>query len=475
MDIYSCDNINNKIVEDKIESPLASKLQGITKESALDAGVNLIPIQKQNQDTDVHMNIDNSYEDVKKYYDEVLNKDKNTFKTKNDEPTPIECIENMISKIPTELWDRECLKILDPCSGNGNFFIPILYRLREKYSDEYIFKSLYFNDTNDLRLHNIQKIFKSSVNKINITQSDFTHYEDTDKFDLIVANPPYAKILDNGRRASKNHNMIKAFIIKSLSLLKDGGYILYITPDNWMSKSDRNTLVTELTKYQIIHLNIHKSKTYFPKIGSSFTWYVIQKTPFYKDIEVEGRWRGIDYVSMVPSRPRTFIPQFYNSLIDSITQKTLENIELQKFKIETTSDLHKYTKRDLISTENDLQHPYKLIHTPNQTVFSSRPHKWQNGWKVFISTTDKYSCFVDECGMTQSIAFIRCDSKEQAELFKKLLDHNLYKFLNDICRWGNFNNIRILQSFPIPNDTEDIWKNFKLTEEEIKFIEKHVI
>ena len=72
--------------------------------------------------------------------------------------------------------------------------------------------------------------------------------------------------------------------------------------------------------------------------------------------------------------------------------------------------------------------------------------------------------------MTQSIAFIRCKTEEEAQLYKKLLDHDLYRFLNNICRWGNFNNIRILQSFPLPKaDTFDeagseagIWNNFNL-------------
>ena len=113
-----------------------------------------------------------------------------------------------------------------------------------------------------------------------------------------------------------------------------------------MSKADRNTLIKELTKYQIIHLNIHKSKDYFPKIGSSFTWYIIQKKPFYKDIEVEGRWKGNDYTSLVPSRIRSFIPQFYNKTIDSICLKTIENEQLLKFKVETTSDLHRYIQKE---------------------------------------------------------------------------------------------------------------------------------
>jgi adenine-specific DNA-methyltransferase len=466
-----CDN--NK---DNIEKIVENKFNEMAKKLLKDIDIENKTKELMSNQNNIEMgekSIHNSYEELKTYYDDTLNKDKKTFKTKNDEPTPIDCIEYMISKIPNDFWNKEDIKILDPCSGNGNFYIPILYKLREKYTDEDIFNKLYFNDINEERLNNIKKIFDAKNNKLNITQLDFLNFKDDILYDLIVANPPYAKLLDNGKRASKNHNMIKDFIIKSLKLLKDDGYILYITPDNWMSKADRNTLIMELTKYQIIHLNIHKSKDYFPKIGSSFTWYIVQKKPFYKDIEVEGRWQGKEYTSMVPSRVRSFIPQFYNSLIDSITQKTIENTNIPKFKIETTSDLHKYTKKHLISTDKDETHKYKLIHTPKQTVYASRPHKWQDGWKVFISTTDKYGSFIDNCGMTQSIAFIRCESKEQAEQYKKLLDHELYKFINNICRWGNFNNVRILQSFPIPVDTENVWNNFLLNDEEIQFIKSN--
>ena len=473
-----CDNIKDKIeniVEKKVDELVKVKLQDLLEKGDIEIkNTNLILNNQNNNINNIEMDINCPYDEIKHYYNNILNKDKKTFKTKNDEPTPIECIEYMISKIPCDLWNKKNLKILDPCSGNGNFFIPILYKLREIYKDEEIFNKLYFNDTNELRIDNIRKIFKGDANKLNITKCDFLSFNDKEEYDLVVANPPYAKLLENGKRASKNHNMIKEFILKTLNILNKDGYLLYITPDNWMSKADRNILIKELTKYQIIHLNIHKSKDYFPKIGSSFTWYIIQKKPYYQDIEVEGRWKGIDYTSHVPSRIRTFIPQFYNKMIDSISLKTIENENLPKFNIETTSDLHKYTKRDLISFNNDTDHPYKLIHTPKQTVYATRPHKWQEGFKLFISTTDAYGTFIDNCGMTQSIAFIRCNSKEQAEHYKKILDHKLYNFINGICRWGNFNNIRILQSFPIPTDVNNIWNNFNLTEEEIKFVEDNV-
>jgi hypothetical protein len=73
--------------------------------------------------------------------------------------------------------------------------------------------------------------------------------------------------------------------------------------------------------------------------------------------------------------------------------------------------------------------------------------------------------------MTQSIAFIRCQSKKQAEQFKAVLDHPLYVFLNNVCRWGNFNNIRILQRFPYCDRPGKVYEQFGITPEEKSVIE----
>ena len=73
--------------------------------------------------------------------------------------------------------------------------------------------------------------------------------------------------------------------------------------------------------------------------------------------------------------------------------------------------------------------------------------------------------------MTQSIAFIRCGNNlTEAHNIRDVLKHPLYKFLNDICRWGNFNNIRILQSFPESQDVESVWEKFGITDAEKDFI-----
>jgi len=416
------------------------------------------------------MNIDNSFEELKDFYDNNLNKDRSSFKSSNDEPTPIDCINEMIDKIPIELWKRDKLLIMDACCGNGNFSIAIYNKLNKYHKKNEILEGIIeFNDINEERLRNVKKIFKNDEYQLKIIKDDYLEYKTSKRYDLIVSNPPYARLMEDGKRTSKNHNLIKDFIEKTLLLLKPDGYLLFITPDNWMSYADRNLLIEKITSLQIIHLDIHIAKKYFKKIGSSFTWYIIKNCEYYEDISIRGIWRNNIYEGFVKSQKRRYIPLLYNQIIQGILEKTIENNKLKKFEIKTSSYLHKYTKAKMINTEENNIYKYKLIHTPKQIVYSSIPHKYQEGFKVFISTTDKYKIFVDNCGMTQSIAFIICRDEEEANKYQEILEHPVYKFINDICRWGNFNNIRILQQFPIP-DKEDIYESFKLTKEEIAYI-----
>ena len=417
-------------------------------------------------------NISNDYDIIKDYYDNTLNKDKKLVITSNDEPTPLTCVEEMINKIPDNFWKSKNIKILDPCCGCGNFPIVIYFKLIKYHDKDHILSNmLYFNDTNRDRLNCLKKVFNY---KLNIYNQDFLNFDCKIKFDLIVANPPYAKLLPSGKRASKNHNLIGSFIEKSFEILNPNGFILYITPDNWMSFANRNKLIKKLTQKQIIYINIHIAKKYFKKIGSSFVWYLIENKPFYKDIQIEGIWKKKLYKDTVKSEERNYIPLYYNKIIQSILHKTIDNNMIDKFRVKTSSYLHKYTKKKYISNNKDDEYKCKLIHTPKQTVWSSIPHKFQDGYKVFISTTSYYCTFVDNCGMTQSIAFISCKDKTDADNISKVLSHPMYKFINNICRYGNFNNIRILQRFPYCNDYNKVYEIFDITKDEQKFIELNI-
>ena len=390
------------------------------------------------------------YDKIKEYFDK-LNTDETHFVNSNDICTPMDCVKEMVDSIPDEFWNEPDLKILDCCCGNGNFPAYIITKTE--------LKNIYFNDINPKRIKNLKDYFGDDIN---LTQKDFLDFENNEEYDLVVANPPYAKF-NNNKRVSKNHNMSRDFILKALNITKRGGYVLFIAPNNWMSYADRNILPEIMSKYQFIYLDINGAKKWFPKVGSSFTWFLIRKVPNNGKFIVNNNYIVKDKQEVSLDNGIKYIPLYYSDTVKSIINKTLNNDNLEKYKIETSSNLHKYTKKKFITDKKDDKHPYKLIHTPSQTVWSSQPHKYQDGYKVFVSLTNQYSTFIDDCGMTQSIAFVRCDSKEEAEEIKRELDNEVYKFLNNITRYGNFNNERILQHFPK-------YGTFDLTDEETEFI-----
>ena len=118
----------------------------------------------------------------------------------------------MVSKIPETFWQNSSIKILDPCCGCGNFPVVIYFKLLQYHTKEHILTHmLYFNDTNVDRIAVLKRVFNYTVNEYN---EDFLEMDTSLRFDLVVANPPYAKLLPNGKRASKNHNLIGLFIKK---------------------------------------------------------------------------------------------------------------------------------------------------------------------------------------------------------------------------------------------------------------------
>lgn len=407
--------------------------------------------KSKRNDINVALSETEKFAELKFHFDN-LNNDVSHFVNSNDICTPMDCVKEMVDTIPENFWKNKDLKILDSCCGNGNFHGYI----QTKTS----LKNLYFNEINEKRIKNVIDYFGSNIN---LSRKDFLSFPDKEEFDLVVSNPPYAKFND-GIRVSKNHNLSRDFISKALSITKKGGYILFIVPNNWMSFADRNALPKELSQYQFLHLDINGAKKWFPKVGSSFTWFLLKKVPNAKPFKVVNNYVLKDKQETILDKSIDFIPLYYSTIVRSIINKTINNKTLTKYKIETSSNLHRFTKKEFISNEKDGTHIYKLHHTPSQIVWSNKAHKYQEGFKVFISLTNQYETFIDDCGMTQSIAFVRCSSKKEAEKIKQELDNEVFVFLNNITRYGNFNNNRVLQNFPLLN-------SFSLTKEEIQFIQ----
>lgn len=391
-----------------------------------------------------------NFEEKKSFYNE-LDGDLSHFSSRNDICTPLDLVKEMVDSIPSEFWKRENVKILDPCAGNGNFPSYLLEKTN--------LSNIFFNEISEKRIDNLDKIFGK---EINLSKKDFLKFEDREEFDLVVANPPYAKI-NNGKRASKNHNLSRDFVRKAINVTKENGYILFVLPNNWMSFSDRNDLPEIMSKYQFIKIDIGGAKKYFPKVGSSFTWFLLKKSKNTKEFNVSNNYFIKDEQKVKLPVGIKYIPLYLEQTTLNLIEKSVLNKEVEKYNVETNSYLHKYTKSHLISDIKTSKHKFKIIHTPSQTVWSEIPHKDQDGLKVFIPLSNQFKPFIDEAGMTQSIAFIRADDMKSAKQIINDLDDEFLKFINNTARYGNFNNVRVLQRLPISGST-------KITSEQKKVI-----
>ena len=390
---------------------------------------------------------------IRSYFD-ILDDDKSHYASTNDICTPLALVKDMVDKVPSTFWKQDNLKILDCCCGNGNFHAYI--------GTKTPLKNLYFNEISEKRIENVYKYFGKNIN---LTKKDFLQFEEVEEWDMIVANPPYAMFTEDGCRAAKNHNLARLFIDKAVKCVKPGGYVLFIVPDNWMSFSDRNNLPSLLSSYQFRYISIHTPKKYFPNVGSTFTFFLVQKVENTESFKVANGYKINDIQTIKLNKNVDFIPLYCSQLVLDILDKTINNDKVKKYQVETSSDLHKHNKGKFFSKIKDDEHPYKLWHTPRQCYYSSIPHKYQEGYKVFISLTTQFETFIDDCGMTQSIAFIRCKDKKEAKKIEKELQNPIYRFINNLTRYGNFGNNRVWERMPVLSE-------ISLTDEEKEFIDK---
>lgn len=183
---------------------------------------------------------------------------------------------------------QKALSILDPGAGSGILSVALIERLESLSYVESIKLVCYENDPNVLALlhSNIDWVCKQtsknisyqiiSDNYILSQMSDYNHWFDanpvSNKYDLIIGNPPYMKVAKDAPEATAMPDVCYGapnlyFLFASMSLfnLRDEGEMVYIIPRSWTSgayfKRFREKILVE-GALEHIHLFISRDKVF---------------------------------------------------------------------------------------------------------------------------------------------------------------------------------------------------------------------
>lgn len=354
-----------------------------------------------------------------------LNED-NTHKNSSDDIcTPMECVKLMLDYLPDNFWSND-IKVLDPCCGNGNFGAYCMFKTN--------LNNIWFNDINNNRIQNCKQI----LNPSHITKKNYLKFHENN-WDLIIGNPPYSG------GGNKNQSLSNQFIEHSIELLKDGGYLCFITPNNWMTYNNNNTTLKSLLNngsFLVINNDAHK---YFPSVGSSFTIFLWQKNIFDNKTLVINNYVLKDTIEnvMIPN-DIPFIPLYLSKESISLTKKLIGQNENKLFRYRC--DLHNFTQEKYLSDKQDNIYKYETIHTARQTRYACKKQDIYNKWLIIIPLSTYYIPYIKHnVNVTQSVGYIARSKQEIAEKTLKIITKDEFKVLIHLTRYGNFNNIMVLK------------------------------
>ena len=246
----------------------------------------------------------NRIKDVVAIIGDYIKVAKTEVKTKGEVMTPISLVEEMMDTLPSEVWSNPNLKWLDPCNGVGTFFSVVIERLmkglesfepNKKLRYKHIVENMIY--VCELQAKNLflylYAVDPKDEYDLNVYCGSYldegfdNHMKfcGVDKFNVIIMNPPYQTI-KNGSIKSKP--LWDKFVIKTISQLFEGGFLVAVHPDGWRGADGLLNprlgfcKVKELLKSkQILSLELHNEadgkKTF--RAGTTYDFYCLHNVP----------------------------------------------------------------------------------------------------------------------------------------------------------------------------------------------------
>lgn len=422
-------------------------------------------------------------------------------KTRGEVFTPLDLINEMLDKLPNEVWYDANLKWLEPSAGNGRFVKAVYDRLMLTIKDEkHILENmLYMVELDADNCETIRNTYDAQY-KLNIFEGDYKEYTTNIQFDIIYGNPPYQKVYLKTGKSIGGTSLWSVFINNSIKILKDDGFLLFVTPCSWMSggsnKQSGNILNGVMKKYTIYHLNIQECSKHFKKVWSTFSYYLIKKSFEDKDFDCVCAYKKQLYTSRISNndfRKLQAVPILLNNTMINIINKMvtitagktyiiirgMDNRCIQQYLLNKNKDEtdEEYKERAIKNG-----YLYEIQNSGTCVLYSSKMDVMQDKNKVLLSNSGHLYPSYDagNKGVGHNCLCILVNDEIEGNKIINLINSKLYKLYLKTNKWCGFNNIPALKRMPDITDYIDIitdkkiYDYFNLTDEEINLIEDNI-
>jgi site-specific DNA-methyltransferase (adenine-specific) len=395
---------------------------------------------------------------------------------------PIICLVNsMLDGLPAHVWTSSTTTFLDPAMGSGQFLIEVIRRLREAgHSDENIRSRVYGVEYNKALINLAVNMNKLIGNFSKMSYNDYLNQGDTMKFDVIVGNPPY----EEGGRKDQANKLWPLFVKQANELVVDNGYVVMVTPNNWMQptadigKGSGKNAISIFThifkKNNLIMANVdseHLQRTYFNGIGSTFSYFVYQKAQYSGNTQFITPQGTVNIdISNVD-----VLPKFLSVLSIGIMKKMVG----KPFTfIDQNHNLNGHEQ-----SEKDTTHKHRIYHTNKDDGtywYSENKNPYANDHKVILTLSGRYNPVLNSTdGFSNMCMAVVCNDANQAKSVHCILSSKLYRFWVEMQKFSGFVPRKIVLQLPLI-DTVKVWNDsliynhFGITADEVDYIESNI-
>jgi hypothetical protein len=384
--------------------------------------------------------------------------------------TPPDLIQQKFDKLTLanpKIWSDPSKKFLDPANGIGNYPALVFHRLMEGLKDKipneadrkkHILENmLYMCELNAKNVEVSRKIFDPENRyALNIYQGSYLDLDTkkewgVEKFDVILGNPPYQDTTGN---KGVGHMLWVTFVNKSLSLLKENGFLVFVHPAGW--RQPENNILEKFKNLQMHYLSIHDENDGYSTFhcNTRYDWYVIQNCKNYKKTHIECQDKTLVEIDITKL---PFIPNYDFNLIQALTNSPIKCTIVH-------SESAYECRKPWISTTKNGEFVNPVVYSVNrQNVeklrWSKRTDRGHFGIPKVIFGSGATGFIIDETGKYGLTQWAKAISDDVANL-KHICDVlNSVEFMKVIraCSIGKAEiNIKVLRLF-----NKDFWKHFQ--------------